>query len=312
MRRSRESGGVYPSAVLGRLLVGFVSGHLRSIEFSVFTGAHRTTFGSSRIEIVKTRLAWRARFYPEPLTLEVEVDCSRLYGLPLGRWKLMRMADLHMCMSIAHRFCVQQVSGHTEGVLAYVVYEGCWCKEHKLYDFTQPWLLRKLVRGMESMKWRRVENAIVKDWKRHYAVVAELPAVASKFCVKLVTARSNGKAVSCIVCIFGRSVLRARWPLDSGAQTRASHPTRLASAECVGEAVGFGWTNLLMVGTSLFFNSVRSKKNDMETERHTARARCALGLLPHYLRACACKYSTTAMDDAASAWDHRFKTRASP
>ena len=31
-----------------------------------------------------------------------------------------------------------------QGVLAYVVYKGCWCKEHTLCDFAEPRLLQKL------------------------------------------------------------------------------------------------------------------------------------------------------------------------
>ena len=75
----------------------------------------------------------------------------------------------------------------SKGVLAYMVKEGCWCREHKLCDFAQPLLLQELVRGMESMRWRFVgssnpethrfehTDATVKDWERQYAVAAEVP-----------------------------------------------------------------------------------------------------------------------------------------
>ena len=71
------------------------------------------------------------------------------------------------------------------------------------------------------------------------------------------------------VCIFGRTGLRARWPLDSGPQTLASHPHRLARTECVKEAVGVGLEMLLVRS---FFNSVRSVTTDMG-QSATCRAR---------------------------------------
>ena len=111
----------------------------------------------------------------------------------------MRMVDFQIVhgSSMAYRLCTQQARRHTEGVLPYVVYEGCWCRERNLCDSAQPWLLRTLVRGMESTKWRLVESsnlethrfgqtyAIGGAWDRQHVVAAVLPAVASKFCIKM-------------------------------------------------------------------------------------------------------------------------------
>ena len=65
----------------------------------------------------------------------------------------MRMTDFqNMCgLSMAYRLRGQQARGHTDGVLAYVAYEGCWCMEHQLCNFAQPWLLQELVRGMDKV-----------------------------------------------------------------------------------------------------------------------------------------------------------------
>ena len=56
--------------------------------------------------IIGVRGAWEVRFYPKSLALAVEADCTRLYWLLLGRWKLMPMADF------------QHVHGFVDGMSA--------------------------------------------------------------------------------------------------------------------------------------------------------------------------------------------------
>ena len=80
--------------------------------------------------IIGERGAWRARFCLKPLTLAAEA----------GQVKVDeggRLPNMHV-LSMANRLCVQPARGYTEGVLAYVVYEGRWCREHKVCDFAEP------------------------------------------------------------------------------------------------------------------------------------------------------------------------------
>ena len=78
-----------------------------------------------------------------------------------------------------------QARGYTEGVLAYVVYEGCWCKKHEMYDFVQPCLLKKLVRGMKSMKWRLVGSSNPETHRFEQADATVKYAVASQHRMRL-------------------------------------------------------------------------------------------------------------------------------
>ena len=81
---------------------------------------------------------------------------------------------------------MQQARGHTEGVLAFVVYEGCGCREH---DYFGAMAVAERSRhgkhevatcGSSDPETQIFEqtDVIVKDWERQYAVAAELPAVA--------------------------------------------------------------------------------------------------------------------------------------
>ena len=105
----------------------------------------------------------------------------------------MRMTDFqNMCgLSMAYRLRGQQARGHTDGVLAYVAYEGCWCMEHQLCDFCAAMACCRSLFAAWT-RWRLVESsnpgahrfeetdATVKDRELRHCAVA-----AKKFCIKL-------------------------------------------------------------------------------------------------------------------------------